>query len=133
MAENNELVLDAEQFDAITMILSYHDIYHENLEHGWLLIDGPRMLAELKQSLKPGGFIGIVDHYAEEGAPSETGTTIHRIDRNIVIADMQAAGFQLDASSDLLRNPDDDLGKLVFAPEIRGKTDRFVLRFRKAD
>jgi len=133
MAENNELELEAEQFDAIMMILSYHDIYHEDLESGWPMIDGPKMLAELKQSLKPGGFIGIVDHYAETGAPSETGTTIHRIDRSIVIADMQAAGFQLDASSDLLRNPEDDVSKLVFAPEIRGKTDRFILRFRKAD
>jgi len=133
MAENNELDLDAEQFDAITMILSYHDIYYEDLENGWPRIDGPKLLAELKQSLKPGGFIGIVDHYAETGAPSETGTTVHRIDRSIVIKDMQAAGFQLDAGSDLLRNPDDDRSKLVFAPEIRGKTDRFVLRFRETE
>lgn len=133
MAENNELELDAEQFDAITMILSYHDIYYEDLEHGWPLTDGPKLLAELKRSLKPGGFIGIIDHYAEAGAPSETGNTIHRIDRDIVVADMKAAGFQLDASSDLLRNPDDDRSKLVFAPEIRGKTDRFVLRFREAE
>lgn len=133
MAENNELALAAERFDAITLILSYHDIYHEDLENGWAKIDGPKFLAELRKSLKPGGLLGIVDHYAEAGAPGETGSTIHRIDLAIVLAEMQAAGFELEARSDLLRNPADDLNKLVFAPEVRGKTDRFVLRFRKAD
>jgi len=132
MAENNELELDAEQFDAITMVLSYHDIYFEDLDRGWAMIDGPKFLAELRKSLKPDGFVGIVDHSAEAGAPAETGGTIHRIDEAIVIADMQAAGFELEARSDVLHNPDDDVSKLVFAPEIRGKTNRFVLRFRKA-
>lgn len=131
MAENNELGLNAEQFDAVTLVLSYHDIYHEDLDSGWLLIDGPVFLAELKKGLKPGGIVGIVDHSATAGAPGETGGTIHRIDPAIVIADMQAAGFELEARSDLLHNPDDDLGKIVFAPDVRGKTDRFVLRFRK--
>jgi predicted methyltransferase len=131
MAENNELSLDADQFDAITMILSYHDIYYEDLSIGWNMTDGPALLAELIKSLKPGGILGIVDHSATAGAPSETGGTIHRIDVALVIAETQAAGFELEARSDILRNPDDDLEKLVFAPEIRGKTDRFVLRFRK--
>ena len=66
---------------------------------------------------------------AESGAPSETGTTVHRIDPAIVIADMQAAGFVLHSESDILRNRNDDLNKIVFAPELRGKTDRFVMRF----
>ena len=30
-------------------------------------------------------------------------------------------------------NPDDDPSKGVFTPELRGKTDRFIMRFRKAD
>jgi predicted methyltransferase len=95
------------------------------------MIDGPVFLAELKKGLKPGGIVGVIDHSAEAGAGSETGSTVHRIDPAIVIADMQAAGFELEAGSDLLRNPDDDLSKVVFAPEVRGRTDRFVLRFRK--
>ena len=131
MAENNELSLDAAQLDAVIMVLNYHDIYHEDPDSGWALIDGPVFLAELKKGLKPGGIFGIVDHSAAAGSPGETGGTIHRIDPAIVIADMQAAGFDLEARSDLLHNPDDDLSKLVFAPEVRGKTDRFALRFRK--
>ncbi len=41
------------------------------------------------------------------------------------------AGFEIEAKSELLRNPADDRKTNVFAPEIRGKTDRFLLRLRK--
>lgn len=133
MAENNELSLEADTFDAIMLVLSFHDLYHANPEHGWERIDAPVFLAELRQALKPGGIVGIVDHYAQAGAPGETGDTVHRIDPAIVITDMEAAGFTLAAQSDMLRNPNDDLSKIVFAPELRGKTDRFVMRFQKTE
>lgn len=133
MAENNELELAADQFDAILLILAYHDIFYVAPQRGWPKIDGEKMLAELFKSLKPGGIVGIVDHFAEAGTPRETGGTVHRIDPGIVIADMLAAGFKLDAKSDLLRNMNDDYSKIVFDPELRGKTDRFVLRFVKAE
>jgi predicted methyltransferase len=48
-----------------------------------------------------------------------------------VKADFKRAGFQLVATSDMLRNPADDHSLLVFDPKIRGKTDRFVFKFRK--
>jgi predicted methyltransferase len=48
-----------------------------------------------------------------------------------VIAQAKAAGFVLDAQSDLLSNPQDAHDKPVFAPEIKGHTDKFVLKFRK--
>jgi predicted methyltransferase len=133
MAENNELTLPTEKFDAILLILSFHDMYFVNEERSWPAIDGPKLLAELSKSLKPGGIIGIVDHNAAAGSPSTTGTETHRLDRAIVLSDMQAAGFVLEAESDLLRNPEDDYEMGVFAPETRGRTDRYVLRFRKAD
>ncbi len=133
MAENNELELVAESLDAIMLVLSYHDLFNSDPEQGWPRIDIPAFLAELHQALRPGGVFGIVDHYAESGAPIGTGNTVHRIDPAIVIADMTAAGFQLAAESDLLRNPDDDYSKIVFDPALRGKTDRFVMRFIKAD
>jgi predicted methyltransferase len=37
----------------------------------------------------------------------------------------------LEAESNILRNPADDHSLLVFDPKIRGKTDRFVFKFRK--
>lgn len=131
MAENNELELDEGVFDAIVIVLSYHDVYHADLENGWAPIDKPKLLAELYDGLKAGGVLGIVDHVAATGAPPDTGHTLHRIDPAIIIADLEAAGFRLDGSSDALRNPGDDHSKIVFDPSVRGKTDRIVLRFRK--
>ncbi len=130
-AENNELDLEANRYDAITMVLTYHDFYLVDDENGWPAIDRPALLAEIYQGLKPGGIVGIVDHAAPAGAPSTTGGTTHRIDPAIVIADMQTAGFVQEGEGDLLRNAEDDLQQSVFDPAIRGNTDRFVLRFRK--
>lgn len=133
MAENNELELDANQFDAILMVLSYHDTYWVAPDDDWPKIDVPQLHAELLNSLRPGGVLGVVDHYADAGSPRETGGTLHRIDPSIVITDLELAGFVLDAKSNLLRNMEDDHTLGVFDPSVRGKTDRFVLRFKKPE
>ena len=46
-------------------------------------------------------------------------------------ASVRAAGFRLAARSALLENPQDDHTRNVFDPEIRGRSDRFLLRFEK--
>jgi predicted methyltransferase len=130
-AENNELELPADTFDAVLMILTYHDIYFVNEAIGWQRIDGPALLAELFRAMKPGAVLGIVDHVAAPGSPPETGNTLHRIDPSLVRRELEAAGFVYEAASDVLRNPDDDLMTQVFNEQIRGRTDRFVFRFRK--
>jgi len=130
-AENNELSLPENTFDAALLILAYHDIYHVDEKHGWLRIDGPKMLAELRKSLKSGGILGVVDHVAQKGAPPETGETLHRIDPDLCKREIEAAGFVFEAESQALRMPDDDHTKHSFDESIRGKTDRFVFRFRK--
>lgn len=130
LAENNELELPAAEFDAIMLILAYHDIYFVDTNNGWPKIDGPKFMAELRKGLKPGGLLAVVDHYAEAGSPRETGGTLHRIDPQIVIDEIEAEGFVLEAKSEVLRNMEDDYSKGMFDPEVRGKTDRFVLRFR---
>ena len=133
MAENNELSLSPDSVDAITLILSFHDLYYDAPDAGWPAFDIPALLAELYNGLKTGGIVGVVDHAAAAGAPSETGVTTHRIDPAIVIEEMTAAGFVLDGQSDLLRNPDDDYDVSVFSEAVRGTTDRFLLRFRKPE
>ncbi len=133
LAENNELALEADSFDAATIILNYHDLYWSSEQYGWEQIDVPAFLAELYKGIKPGGTLGIVDHQAVSGSPSETGSTLHRIDSAIVIAELEGAGFVLDGESDVLANPEDDHTKGVFDPSVRGKTDRYVLRFKKPE
>lgn len=133
VADNNRLRLDPGSLDAILVVLAYHDVYHVNPDDGWPPIDKPKLLGELFAGLKPGGVVVVVDHYAAEGSPPETGNTTHRIDPAIVFADFEAAGFRRDGASDALRNPDDDYTKIVFDPSVRGRTDRFLLRFRKPE
>jgi len=48
-----------------------------------------------------------------------------------VISEMKMAGFKLDAISDVLRNMEDDHLLNMADPAVRGKTDRFVMRFVK--
>ncbi len=133
MAENNELSLDEESFDAIIMVLAYHDLYYADPDNGWPAFDVDAYLAEIHKGLATDGVVGIVDHRAEAGAPRETGGTLHRIDPAAIIEDMEAAGFVLDGESDLLSNDSDDHSLPMFDPAVRGNTDRFILRFRKAD
>lgn len=133
MAENNHLSLEENSLDAVMLAQSFHDLYHVDPDGGWAQIDGPAFLAELKKGLKPGGIVAVIDHTAMAGAPPETGDSLHRIDPELVVANMAAAGFTLEASSDLLDNPDDDLTEEVFGAGIRGKTDRFAMRFRNPD
>jgi predicted methyltransferase len=42
-----------------------------------------------------------------------------------------AAGFVLAGQSKLLESAQDDHTLKVFDPQIRGKTDQFILKFRK--
>jgi predicted methyltransferase len=130
-AENNQLVLPSNTFDAVMMILSYHDVYFVDANRGWTRIDGPALLAEIYDAMKPGAVLGVIDHAAAPGSPPETGGTLHRIDPAIIKKDFAAAGFVLEAESDLLRNATDDRSLTVFDPRVNGRTDRVMLRFRR--
>ena len=130
-AENNALELAPGRFDFVLMSAVYHDVYFANEARGWAKIDGPQLLAEIFGGMKSGATLGLIDHAAAPGSPAETGGTLHRIDPDLVKRDFAAAGFVLEAESDLLRNPADDFGKGVFDPAVRGQTDRFILRFRR--
>jgi predicted methyltransferase len=130
-AENNQLDLPANTFDAVLMILGYHDVYHVDTENGWERIDGPAMLAQLFQSMKPGAVLGVIDHAAAAGAPPETGETLHRIDPQLALQEITAAGFVFEESSEILANAEDDHSLHSFSEQMRGNTDRFVFRFRR--
>ena len=81
--------------------------------------------------LKPGGTFLVLDHAAAVGTPSSSGGDTHRIDPAIIRSVAEAAGLEYVSSSDALSNPDDDHTLLVFDPEIRRKTDRFIMKFTK--
>jgi len=124
--------LGTEQYDFMIMNLDYHDVYWESAERKISRMDPDQWLKALYGAMKPGGVVGIIDHIANAGGdPRQVADKLHRIDPAIVRADFERAGFVFEAESDALRNPADDHSLLVFDEKIRGKTDRFMFRFRK--
>lgn len=83
------------------------------------------------EALKPGGIYLIEDHADAPGTGTKDTGTLHRIDPAAVKSEVEAAGFRLVASSDILHNPDDPHTARVFDPSIRGHTDKLLFKFRK--
>jgi len=73
----------------------------------------------------------VLDHSAEAGSGLRDTNTLHRIDADVVKKEVTAAGFEFVGSSDILANSSDTRTAKVFDPAIRGKTDQFILKFRK--
>jgi len=118
-------------YDFILLHLVYHDAYWESAQFGLPRIDPNTVTAALFQATKPGGTVAVIDHI---GGPGETRAVVeatHRIDPATVRADFERAGFEFVGETDMLRNAADDHSKNVFDPSIRGRTDRFVYRFRR--
>jgi predicted methyltransferase len=131
VVETPNMDLGRDQFDLITIYLSYHDIYWVDETEGWPKIDADRFVTQLRDALKPGGHLLIVDHAAKEGTGSSAAQDLHRIEEAFARKDFTSHGFVLEKSWDGFRNPADDHTKLVFDPAIRGKTDRFAQLYRK--
>lgn len=124
--------LAPESFDFAIINDNYHDTYWQSEKYGFPRMDPAAFLATLHAAIKPGGVVGVIDHVAAPGGDArEVAEKLHRIDPAVIRADFEKAGFVLDGESNLLRNPADDHGKLVFDPAVAGKTDRIVYRFRK--
>jgi predicted methyltransferase len=111
--------------DLVWTSQNYHDLH--NLP-GLDLAVFNQMVFE---ALKPGGTYLILDHATEPGAGASQTSTLHRIDPATVKREVLAAGFVYDGQSDLLRNPQDPHTAKVFDPAIRGRTDQFILKFKK--
>jgi predicted methyltransferase len=117
----------SEPVDVFWTTLNYHDLHIA--KYG--VVDMAKFNKHVFNSLKPGGTYFIVDHAAEPGTTDLQTSDLHRIDKARVIAEVTAAGFKLVSESQLLHRVSDDHSKSVFDPAVRGKTDQFVLKFRK--
>ncbi|TFI59070.1 methyltransferase domain-containing protein [Sphingomonas parva] len=124
--------LPTDAFDFVLLHMVYHDTYWQSEKYRFPRIDPAAFLRTVYAATKPGGTVGVIDHVAASGGETrDVVEKLHRIDPARVRADFEAAGFVFDGESDVLRIPADDHSKNVFDPAIRGKTDRFVYRFRK--
>jgi predicted methyltransferase len=116
-----------EPLDLVWISLNYHDLHDPFLAPA----DLTRINKTVFAALKPGGRYVIIDHSAEAGSGLRDTNTLHRIDEAAVKSEVVAAGFTLDGESDLLHNAGDSRTANVRDPTIRGKTDQFILIFRK--
>lgn len=116
-----------ELVDVVWTSRNYHDMHDPFF--------GPADLSKVNKaiydSLKPGGVYIVLDHAAEKGSGLRDTNTLHRIDEAAVKKEVEAAGFKLVGESNVLRNPKDDHTAKVFDASVKGKTDQFILKFRK--
>jgi predicted methyltransferase len=110
----------AGSLDAIVTVRNVHDLINRG--------NAGEVLAGWMQMLKPGGILGVVDaRTTMDGFDGET----HRVNEQTVIDTVNAAGFELVESSDLLANPNDDYSRRSEEGAERYEIDRMTLKFRK--
>ena len=131
-AEDNALEIEDDSLDAALMILAYHDFFYANEQFGWLKVDETAFLDMLCGAMKPGAVLGVVDHVADHGGNvREVAKSLHRVDPQQVISDMTGSCFDLAKESNMLRNTTDNHSQPAIKPDLRGKTDRFVYKFKR--
>lgn len=117
----------SEPVDVVWTSRNYHDLHNKMF--------GPVDMAAFNKlvfnALKPGGVYIVLDHAAAPGSGFEATETLHRVDPEAVKKEVVAAGFKFEAEDNSLKNPADDHTAKVFDAGVRGKTDQFVLKFRK--
>jgi predicted methyltransferase len=113
---------DAPKFDLVTLVNNYHDFTYQP-------IDRAKMNQRIFAALKPGGRFVVVDHSARPGTGVSVARTLHRIDKDVVVAEVTQAGFVLDAEGRFLSNPSDT--RDISSGDGQINTDKFVLRFVK--
>jgi len=114
-----------EPLDVAWTSLNYHDF--KNRGPGFTDAMNKAVFA----ALKPGGTYIVIDHAAEKGSGGRDTSTLHRVDPELVKQEVLAAGFRLEAESNLLAHAEDTHKIGVTDGAIRGKTDQFVFKFKK--
>lgn len=118
-----------EPLDTIITVMNFHDLYLNEFPEG----TSDQAAAMLFDALRPGGTLVVVDHLAQEGAGAEAANTLHRMDADLALSTLTAAGFEMDAQTDVYAHPEDPRDANVFDESIRGRTDQFAWRLRKPE
>ena len=133
--------------DAVLLIRALHNLARFEDQGGFLTT----AIADSYNVLKPGGIVGVVQHHAPDNASDEWANGSRGyLKKSFVIAQMQAAGFEFVASSDVNANSKDQptAEDIVWRlpPSLRGakedaeltakmlaigESNRMTLKFRK--
>jgi predicted methyltransferase len=119
----NDLDAPDGSYDFILLGQVYHDVVFEGG-------DFEALNERFFDMLSPGGRVIIEDHDAIETMPLMQQANLHRISHGDVIGDFLAAGFRQVAFEEI-ESRYDDRKMNVFWPNVRGRTDRYILVFEK--
>lgn len=111
--------------DRIFTALNYHDLVNK------VEFDRQKLLKSIHNKLNDNGYFVVIDHNARAGRGSADTKSKHRIENTFVLNEILKAGFVLEQSLSVLANPDDNFDLDVWHEDTKGKTDRFVYRFKK--
>lgn len=126
--EIQDINLPSESVDRVFLVKVYHDLYY--LNNGWNVPPEP-FFAVIHRILKPDGRLIVIDHRAPDNSGASYAQNLHRIDASFAKRDIEHRGFRFEASSQALANPADTLQRSPFSEDLRGRTDRFLHRYRK--
>ena len=126
VVEASHMYLPPKGADLVVIVMSYHDVYWIDEKEGWPQIDTDGFLKSLKAAIKPGGKLLIIDHNAAAGTGKEIAGKLHRLNEEWSRKSLTSAGFTFVKSYDGLRNPNDQLDKMVYDPAVKGHTDRYT-------
>ena len=126
----------------VDIVLTFRNV------HNWMKGDyAPGVFAAMYEALRPGGVLGVVEHRATPGTTVEMMKLSGYVTEAQVIELARAAGFELDARSEINANPKDtkdhQRGVWTLPPTLRmqdvdrekyleiGESDRMTLKFYK--
>jgi predicted methyltransferase len=126
----------------LDMILTFRNI------HNWMGRDeAGAAFATMFRALKPGGVLGVVEHRGNPAVPQDPKAKSGYVNEDYAIKLIEAAGFRLEASSQVNANPKDtkdyEQGVWTLPPTYAlgdkdrdkyaaiGESDRFTLKFVK--
>ena len=135
--------------DAVLFIRALHNLARFEGDGGYL----SAALADAHRVLKPGGIVGVVQHHARDDRPDAWADGSRGyLKQDFVIAQMQRAGFEFVAESDLHANPKDRPGdddvvwrlppglqgsrddpEAAAKMQAIGESNRMTLKFRKPE
>ena len=112
-----------ESIDVMITVRNYHDLGDKAARTA--------VLPDLMKKLKPGGVLGVIEAYTPKDGIDEP---FHRINEDLVVEELTAAGFDLMDRSNLLVNEADTYdfdGREDDAPIHRYFIHRFVHKYQK--
>ncbi len=116
-----------EPVDAVWTSQNYHDLKNP----GQFNADTNAMNKAIFAALKPGGLYLIIDHVAQAGSGARDTGTLHRIDPELVKAEVLAAGFRFVGESKALANNEPHTARVPGAGNLNDKSDKFYFKFQK--